>query len=144
MVKILHNLDDVTREFSRIVTQYADRVGRDIDTEMREQAARLRNEIVRNWPVDTGVSRAAWQGPIKRGHAEYELTNNVVYAPVIEYGGYRGVGPRTARREAEILPGGIQVAGGIFPTQTLHAPVRRGLAKRRAAIRRAIAEVVKG
>ena len=96
-----------------------------------EQAAELLGDIVEDWPVDEGTSRAAWAGPTRRGHAHYRLSNAMPYAGVIEFGGYPGIGPKTIEIPNVIFPGGLSVEGGIFPSQKPAAPVRRNLEKRR-------------
>ena len=138
MIDIQHNFDQAIGRLTRDIEAYARKVNADLDREFLRQATLLRNDIVIGWPVDTGVSRAAWQGPIKEGFAQYSLRNNVVYSPVIEYGGYRGVGAKTAELGAQFLPGGIQINGGIYPTQRPAAPVRQALSKRILEIERAL------
>ena len=138
MIRFEHNLDEIGARFTNLIKDYTRVMERDLDAEMQRQTTLLRNDIVIGWPVDTGVSRAAWQGPRKRGFAHYDLINNVVYSPVIEFGGYRGVGPKTAELGAELLPGGIQINGGIYPIQRPAAPVRRALSKRILEVERAL------
>lgn len=112
-----------------------------LDAIMREQTTQLRNDIVMGWPVRTGASRAAWQGPIKVSEAHYRVQNPIDYAPVIEYGGYRGVGPKTERQPAQILQGDVEINSGIFPTQRPHAPVRRALSKRQMELQIALEQL---
>ena len=70
------------------------------------------NDIKHNTPVDTGTARAGWALTIgtpsssKQGNAkklpQFVLdkkifyTNNYEYINVLEYGGYKGVGDKTA------------------------------------------------
>ena len=138
VVRFRHNLDAATKQLVQDIQAHTRRELRSLDRVIREQATLLRNDIVTGWPVETGASRAAWQGPFKEGPASYVLRNNMVYAAVIEFGGYRGVGPKTAQVGAFFLPGGIGVNGGIYPTQRPAAPVRQGLSKRQLALARAI------
>lgn len=142
MPRIENNLEQIGRQLGNLIRQEASRVETEIDTEIQRQATLLRNDIVVGWPVDTGVSRAGWQGPFRRGYAHYEVVNNFVYAPVIEFGGYPGVGPKTANLGSELLPGGIQINGGIYPTQRPAAPVRRALSKRQLELTQALKQII--
>lgn len=112
----------------------------DVDMIMFQQASLLRDDIVRGWPVAAiggGASRAGWQGPIKIDTGAYRVTNNYVYGPTIEYGGYPGVGPKTAEFGGASLPEGYDINPGIYPTQRPQAPVRRALSKRAVALKKA-------
>ena len=128
---------------TQLVQQYGNRRRQQADEVARVEAGFFRDEIVKGWPVDTGASRAAWQGPTKVGHAHYRLSNLMDYAWVIEYGGYPGIGPKTERVGAHVLPGGIQVGGGIFPKQRPAAPLRRAISKRTVPLREAMAKVMR-
>jgi len=142
MVAISHNLDQLGEDLGRLLQRYARTVEADIDVVLREHSTVLRNDIVTNWPVDTGASRAGWQGPIRVAYAHYEVVNNFDYAPIIEFGGYPGVGPKTVLITATTLPGGIPVAGGIFPSQVAHAPVRRAISAANVNVRLALSRVL--
>lgn len=108
----------------------------EVDAIMREETGLLRDDIIRGWPVDTYASRGGWQGPYRVGEAHYQLRNEYPYAVTIEYGGYPGVGPKTAQQGAQVLPGGVEVNGGIYPTQRPAAPVRQGLSRRWLSLQR--------
>jgi hypothetical protein len=128
-MSIEFSLEPSGNSISQLLQGYAEDATRDIDKDAFELASFLREETIRGWPVDTGASRAGWQGPTKLGEGHYEIRNEYAYAGVIEYGGYRGVGPKTASGGNFVLPGGIEVGGGIFPTQKPSAPLRRGFSK---------------
>ena len=128
---------------SQLVKAYGDRVKVQVDEVGRSECGHFRDEIVKGWPVDTGASRAGWQGPTKVGHAHYRLHNNYDYAPTIEYGGYPGVGPKTERVGAHTLPGGIQINQGIYPSQRPAAPVRRGISKRTMPLNNALIKILR-
>ena len=142
MVAIIHNFDEIGRDLGRLVKRYADRVERDLNREMFRYANILRNYIIELTPVDTGLLRSAWQGPIRIGFAHYELRNNIIYGPVVEFGGYKGVGPKTAEIGAILLPAGIAVNAGIYPIQRPHAMVRRGLSRVAVQLRDDLAKVL--
>ena len=55
--------------------------------------ARLRIKIMGYTPVDTGRLRNSWRSRMVNA-AEGRVSTDISYAPVVEYGGYRGVGPR--------------------------------------------------
>lgn len=117
-----------TRRLRRFVSQFE----QDADRVVFEVATDVLSATVENWPVavDSGVSRAAWRGPVKgQKRLTWRISNPMPYASVIEFGGYPGVGPKTASIGPTVLANGVRVGAGIFPTQTPHAPVRRALAK---------------
>lgn len=128
---------------SQLVQVYGNRVISQMDNIARSEAGLLRDDIVEGWPVDTGASRAGWQGPTKVGHAHYRLRNDYDYAAVIEYGGYPGVGPKTERVGSHVLPGGVAVNGGIYPSQRPAAPVRRAISKRTLPLNDAVSRVLR-
>ena len=138
MVDFKHNLSQAVNQLTRDMQKLARRQFRSLDRIIQEQANLLMDDIKIGWPVDTGASRAAWQGPIRNEFAGYSLRNQIVYAAVIEFGGYRGVGPKTSEVGAFLLPGGIFVDGGIFSIQRPPAPVRQALSKRELALKRAL------
>lgn len=133
----------MARTLSQILADYGERVMAQADAVARAEAGELRDDIVKGSPVDKGTFRAAWQGPTKVGVAHYRVTNNTDYGPTIEYGGYPGVGPKTARVGATVLPGGVEVNSGIYPSQRPAAPVRQGISKRTLPLREALAKVLR-
>lgn len=133
----------MTKSLNQLVKEYGHRVMTQVDDIIRDEAGEVRDEIINGWPVDSGASRAGWQGPIKVGHGHYQLRNAYPYAATIEYGGYPGVGPKTERVGAQVLPGGIQVRGGIYPTQKPAAPVARALSSRVVALREALTVLIR-
>ena len=128
---------------AQLVRSYGEKVMSRMDDIARNEAGLLRDDIVKGWPVDTGASRAGWQGPTKVGHAHYRLRNDYDYAPVIEYGGYPGVGPKTEKVGSHVLPGGVAVNGGIYPSQRPAAPVRQAISKRYLELQRAIGQALR-
>lgn len=136
-------MNRVERRLSALLLQYTVRVERDLDTVIREQSLELLRDIQIGWPVDSGISRAAWEGPIRVDEAHYRLINPIIYAAVIEYGGYPGVGPKTAQEGGTTLPGDVSINAGIYPTQVPSAPTRRALSKRIVTLRRAIDATVR-
>lgn len=94
------------------------------------------------WPVDSGASRAGWIGPRRIDTLTYQLSNPFRYARVIEYGGYRGLGPKTVEAGGETLPGSITVNRGIYPRQRPAAPLRRALSKAYGRMTKALGEAL--
>lgn len=92
-------------------------------------AARVLSDIKTGWPVQTGLSRAAWLGPRKIAPLTYQLSNPFPYARVIEYGGYKLPGPKTHIAGGEVLPGNIHVNRGVYPRQRPAGALRRALSK---------------
>lgn len=114
--------------WNQALSRFATQVEHTIDQTVRATAIRVLDLIKTMWPVDTGVSRAAWWGPQRLGPAWYQIGNPTPYAITIEFGLYTGVGPRTEAIGAIALGNGMYMTdAGIFSTQA-HAPVRRALA----------------
>lgn len=133
----------VEQQFQRHITAFLARVERNVDQVVLDFAIRALDRIKTEWPVDTGVSRAAWWGPHRLGVAQYQIGNPTPYAITIEFGLYRGVGPKTEALGAVNLGNGLwMVASGIFSTQA-HAPVRRALAAVTEAFQRELAGAVR-
>jgi hypothetical protein len=118
---------DLTR-FTGRLAQFIATTGLRADEAVLGVATEVLAFTIRGWPVDEGISRAAWFGPVKVGAAAYQIGNPIHYARIIEYGGYRGVGPKTAAFGGTALPGGLTINAGIYPTQRPEAPLRRALA----------------
>ena len=116
---------DVTR-FNRRIARYIAASGQDVEAATLQVATEVLADTVEAWPVDSGASRAAWWGPRRIAPAAFQIGNPVVYAKVLEYGGYRGVGPKTEARGGTQLAGVGAVAPGIFSTQA-HAPLQAGV-----------------
>jgi hypothetical protein len=80
---------------------------------------------VEGWPVDTGYSRGTIESPSKIADGHYSFRITASYAHVIEYGGYRGVGPKTHQEGGANLPGRVDINPGIYVNQRPSAPLRR-------------------
>lgn len=137
-VKTHQTIGAATKKLNALLYRKIEKTKRDADAVVREQAYLLYNYIVENWPVDTGFSRASITPPERIGFAQYRIRITAEYAVIIEYGGYRGVGPKTAQESGITLPGGISINSGIYPIQKPHAPVRRGLARVSVSLREEI------
>lgn len=129
--------------FSRLIAEYAREVKDDINTVLGEVMTEWQAETIRGWPVDKGYSRSTISTPRNEGQGVWSFSVTAEYAGVIEYGGYRVVGPKTHQVGAQVLPGGIAVNGGIYPTQRPAAPVRRGMSKVKSQIGSILASKVR-
>ena len=118
---------DVAR-FNARLHRYIQASGRDADAAVLQITTDVLADTQESWPVDSGASRAGWWGPRRIGLASYQIGNPYVYAKVLEYGSYTGVGPKTEAHGGTQLAGVGAVAPGIFSTQA-HAPLRRALSK---------------
>ena len=118
-----------TRSFARAMQRFINTSGRGTDEVAQSTMLNVLRDTKEGWPVDEGISINDWQGPTRIGPSAYEIRNTAVYARVIEFGGYPGVGPKTARRGAQQLAPGIRTNAGIYPTQRPAAPTRRALAR---------------
>ena len=129
--------------FERVVRRYIRAMDAEVDAFVGTAAARLRRNVQHGWPVDSGLSRAAWDGPTRVGVAAYRIANHSPYAGVIEFGGYPGVGPKTQRIGGRPLGAGLEINDGIYPKQRPAAPVRRGLAHERPAFVRGLRTIMR-
>ena len=117
-----NNIESIhQRVLQRSIKMADERTKRDINIWMRETD--------KNWPVDTGYSRASITIPerIEPGYWQFRITAK--YAGVIEYGLYPGVGPKTSEEGPASFGNGVEVSKRIFPTQKPYAPLRRAKAK---------------
>lgn len=122
--------------FSLDVRAFVEKTKQNNETVMRQVSLKLFSAIIKASPVDTGRFRMNWQaasgnapvlgvkaGVDKTGAKaisqmanivrqdpywyEFTLTNNLPYAPVIEYGGYPGDGPNTIGGFSKQAPQGV-------------------------------------
>ena len=108
-----------------VLQQLGAQVGNHSDEAMEPLMQFWQRDTIINWPVDTGFSRSSITTPHKVGKGVWRFEVTANYARVIEYGGYRGVGPKTHQVGAHSLPGGIEINEGIYVTQRPTAPMRR-------------------
>lgn len=96
---------------------------------VRDEMETVRATIVATTPVDTGTLRDSWS-PVTRGSEAltWSVSTDLVYAPVLEYGGYPGVGPKTVALGGGTIGAGFVGNAGIYSTQAPLGWVRRALA----------------
>lgn len=108
-----------------------------------DQMRDVHRVIVLTSPVDTGALRNSWSPPTARGSDLIWGTGTpLYYAPVLEYGGYRRVGPRTVQIGGGDLGVGFVAGAGIYSTQAPLGFVRRALAGAAPAYRRRLVNLL--
>lgn len=119
----------VAARFRVVADHVAQGVYRDGDTAVHDQMVNVRQRIIQTSPVDTGNLRAHWSPVLKRRDLVYGISNDRVYAPVLEYGGYRRLGPRTLRAGPAMLDdsGEFEAPEGIYSTQAPLGWTRKAL-----------------
>lgn len=122
-------MDAVVARFKTITTHVSRGVFRDGDAAVHDQMVSVRQRIIQTTPVDTGNLRAHWSPVIKRRDLVYGIGNDRVYAPVLEYGGYRRVGPRTMEAGPAMLDeyGEFEAPEGIYSRQAPLGWTRKAL-----------------
>lgn len=97
---------------------------------VREEMDAVRSTIVATTPVDTGALRRSWSPVRRRGDAlTWGVSTDLPYAPILEYGGYRGVGPKTVALGGGDLGESFVAGAGIYSKQAPLGWVRRALAQ---------------
>ena len=79
-------------------------------------------------PVDTGRLQNSWRSSMLNPLTG-EVRNATPYARVVEFGGYRGLGPKTVRTGRTALGGGFTAGPGIFSSSAPTGMLRRALAE---------------
>lgn len=125
------NLAAVTARFQSAMGRYSQRIYADVAKATRAQVMDMRHVLVTTTPVDRGYLRAHW-GPVEEVSTgslmTYRVRNPTEYGPLLEYGGYRRVGPRTVALGGGDLGEGFVAASGIYSKQAPLGFVRRALA----------------
>lgn len=121
--------------FTLDIKNFVEKAKKNPETVARQVSFKLFSAVIKASPVDTGRFRMNWQtagavapsgiidGTDKGGAAaigdaasyifaasdwnEFTLTNNLPYAPVVEYGGYPGDGPNTVGGFSKQAPAGM-------------------------------------
>jgi hypothetical protein len=115
--------------FNRRLTAFAAAHRRAADAVVQDVAGKVLRDTQDGWPVDSGDSRAAWTEPIRVGPAAYQLRNPLVYAKVIEFGGWPSPAEKTVAFGPVVLPGSFPINQGVYARQVPAAPLRRALSK---------------
>ena len=87
------SVESNAQEFSAAIEKFVKQMPQIADVVIRKSAMDIVAETAKEWPVDTGRSRAAWIAAVSEAEPEQEkntvsitVTNPVNYAPFIEYG----------------------------------------------------------
>mgnify|MGYP001612339216 CR=1 FL=1 len=129
MAESIVNITFDTARFNQRLQQFLNATTREAEKVVFEVAAKVLGDVQQSWPVDTGVSRAAWYGPRKMTPLAYQIGNPIRYATTIEYGGFGGPGPGTVRFGPATLPGNFVINQGNYSRKVPAAPLRRALSK---------------
>jgi len=116
--------------FARRIATFLRQTDQDTRHTLAFIALRVRSSIIRRTPVGaTHRLQRGWKAPVQVDQFTMKITTSVPYAPILEYGGYPGVGPKTAALSARELGHGLRAEAGIYSLQAPHGMVRRGLAE---------------
>jgi hypothetical protein len=110
---------------NQVIVRLADKLVASADKVSFDMITLWHRFTVEGWPVDTGYSRDTIEPPSKIADGHYRFRITASYAHVIEYGGYRGVGPKTHQEGGTNLPGRVDINPGIYVNQRPSAPLRR-------------------
>jgi len=123
------HMTPVAARFKAIAAHVSLGVFRDGDAAVHDQMVSVRQRIIQTSPVDTGNLRAHWSPVIERRDLVYGIGNDRVYAPVLEYGGYHRVGPRTIQAGPAMLDdsGEFEAPEGIYSRQAPLGWTRKAL-----------------
>ena len=111
---------------------------------VQSQAKSLRQVIVNTTPVDTERLKGSWSQATQFGdELTWQVSTDVPYATILEYGGYRNPGPRTARLGGRDLGAGFIAGPGVYSLQAPLGWVRRALAGTVAPFRLRLREVLR-
>jgi hypothetical protein len=132
-------------QFAQDMQRFVQQVRANATTAVHAQMAATRAVLVSTSPVDTGALQGQWgavQDDSSGDVIAASVENTAPYATILEYGGYRGVGPRTVQLGGGDLGAGFVAGGGIYSRQAPLGWVRRGLAQARAPYRQRLLQAV--
>lgn len=123
---------------------FARRVMTDGSPAVQAQIQNVRQVLIATSPVATGFFRDHW-GPVTQGRTPltWRVQNPTPYGPTLEYGGYRGVGPRMIALGGGDLGEGFTAGAGIYSRQAPLGFMRRALAQAAPQLRQRIHTVVR-
>lgn len=109
---------------------------------VHDQMIKVRGDIINTTPVDTGNLRAHWSTVRQRSELSWGIGNDRMYAPILEYGGYKRVGPRTIEAGPADLGEGFEAPEGIYSQQAPLGWTRKALVANNAQFRQRILNTV--
>ena len=129
-----------SQAFVRAIYAFLTATNQDTERWIETLTQRLRIRIMGYTPVDTGRLRNSWRS--RKVHAtEGRVSTDVEYAPVVEYGGYKGVGPRTVQAGPFAFGMDLVAGPGIYSTQAPGGMVRKAMAEEGKAMLAALAKL---
>ena len=138
------NLGALAASFEAKLTRFSARVRTEGAKATEVQMRDVHQVIILTSPVDTGELRQSWSPPTSRGSDLIWGTGTTLYyAPILEYGGYHRVGPRTVQIGGGDLGYGFVAGQGIYSTQAPLGFVRRALAGAAEPYRRRLNTVLR-
>lgn len=131
------------QRFGGRIRDYSTRLATRSRQVVRDQMEAVRASIVATTPVDTGALRESWS-PVTQGRdaLTWRVSTDLPYAPVLEYGGYPGVGPKTVALGGGTIGAGFLGEAGIYSRQAPLGWVRRALAHAAPGFLQAIGRAV--
>jgi hypothetical protein len=124
------DLTAVLARFASNLQRFAQRVQTESAGATRAQMSYVRQALIATSPVETGYLQAHWGAVEERSGGSTLLArveNPTPYGPILEYGGYRSVGPRTVAVGGGALGLGFQGNAGIYSKQAPLGFVRKAL-----------------
>lgn len=123
------NMAGVVAKWESHLRQFGARVRARGNDVVRTQMQDIRNVIIETSPVDTGALRSHWIPVTPRGDLVWGTGNDREYAPILEYGGYPGVGPRTIAAGPGPIGDEFTAGRGIYSKQAPLGWVRYALVR---------------
>ena len=93
-------------------------------------------------PVDTGALKRNRRAVQQTGPLTWETGYDLPYAPILEYGAYRGVGPKTVALGGGDLGAEFVAGAGIYSKQAPLGWVRKALVSQAKPLRKRLATAV--
>lgn len=122
------NYTAAAARFDSRLRAYGNRVREQGEKQTHDQMVSTREVIVQTTPVDTGALQKDWGPVTQRGPLTWGVSNSKDYAVILEYGGYRKAGPRTAQLGGGALGEDFVASAGVYSKQAPLGWVRRALA----------------
>ena len=142
MLAITCDFAPAARQFKTTMRDYRTLVEQQGDAAMRTILTTIGAVMDTTAPVDTGALRAN-RSPVRRvGRLTYATGYTLPYAPVLEYGGYRGVGPKTVELGGGAIDEEFIAGAGIYSRQAPLGWVRKALAQARPLLAPTILDLV--
>lgn len=112
---------------SRLIA-YGKTVEAQLEIAIRQTIEEVGQAMDRNAPVDTGALKADRSPVTQSDKLTWGTGYSLEYAPILEYGGYRGVGPKTLALGGGDLGAGFVAGAGVYSKQAPLGWVRKSLA----------------